>query len=131
MPAGFKCYLKSTYVNDSLMKLHKSYDYEHNNFSFTLLNSLMSNGKGIKYRYQLIGFDTDKKETEYGVNNVIYNNLLPGEYTFKARAINIDGSTSDEITYLFTIYPPYWKTSWFVTLMVLLVLAVSDLTLAV
>ena len=118
-PASLKCYLKEVYVNDSLSKSHKSFDSEHNNFSFKLLNSLMSNGKDIKYEYRLIGFDTERKETAFGVNIVAYNNLLPGNYTFKARAINVDGSVSEEISYSFTIYPPYWKTWWFISLIVL------------
>lgn len=65
----------------------------------------------LKYRYILEGLSnawsspTDKTEVSFG-------NLRPGKYVFRLSATNSDGVKSDEISYSFTIKPPWYRT-WF------------------
>ncbi|CAN5705552.1 hypothetical protein BH10BAC2_BH10BAC2_42910 [soil metagenome] len=66
----------------------------------------------VRYQYFLEGLDnnwsavTDKPEATY-------NNLPPGEYTFKVKAANSEGYWSKELNYSFTILPAWWQTWWF------------------
>jgi sensor histidine kinase YesM len=52
---------------------------------------------------------------------VQYANLSPGTYTILLRAANANGDfANDNITIHFIIHPPFWKTNWFLALVVLL-----------
>ncbi len=44
---------------------------------------------------------------------ITYSNISPGDYTFKAKAINGNGISSELISYSFVINPPWWSTWWF------------------
>jgi ligand-binding sensor domain-containing protein len=71
------------------------------------------------YYYKLEGIDKDWKKSDER-NQAIYNYLPPGTYTFQARVENADGESSQKITELtIKIYPPFWKSWWFYTLIVL------------
>jgi hypothetical protein len=72
-----------------------------------------------QYAYKLEGFD---KNWNYVGNNrtATYTNLDPGEYTFKVKGSNNDGVWNSKNTTLkITITPPFWKTLWFRSLVVL------------
>jgi serine phosphatase RsbU (regulator of sigma subunit) len=57
-------------------------------------------------------------------NEAVYTNIPPGLYTFKVKAQNSSGIWSEEsISYAFEITPPFWKTWWFYTLCVVVILA--------
>ena len=46
--------------------------------------------------------------------------MAGGDYVFEVTATNNDGVWSDEITELkITIVPPFWKTTWFYSLLIL------------
>jgi two-component sensor histidine kinase len=47
-------------------------------------------------------------------NAITYSNIIPGlEYTFKAKAVNSEGVSSETVSFSFTINPPWWSTWWF------------------
>ncbi len=54
-------------------------------------------------------------------NKITYQDLRPGEYTFKVRAVGGNGLWSDTAAYSFNILPPWWMTWWAYTGYVLLV----------
>ncbi len=57
-----------------------------------------------------------------GNSEAVYNNLVPGEYTFRVKAKGInDAWETDESTFKITIKAPYYKTIWFRSLLILLV----------
>ncbi len=93
--------------------------FNNNYLSFNFIGITMANPKKVKYKYQLEGIDenwsalTNKTEASYG-------NLPHGDYTFKVKAMNSEGFYSNELSYTFTIRPPWWKTWWFRTLVGLL-----------
>ena len=76
-----------------------------------------------KYAYMLEGFD--KNWNEVGDQRfATFTNLDPGKYTFRVRAANSDGIWSGTGTTLnIHILPPLWKTAWFRTLIIVMVLA--------
>ncbi|MBQ5947052.1 two-component regulator propeller domain-containing protein [Massilia sp. ST3] len=84
--------------------------------------------QGNRYAYQLEGFDQNWVDTDARRRFATYTNLDPGSYVFRVRASNKDGLWSQEAaTLAITITPPFWKTWWFRTLAVAIVLALSYL----
>ena len=75
------------------------------------------------FAYQLQGFDENWVSTDASKHFATYTNLDPGTYTFRVKAANKDGVWSASGAQLVIhILPPWWKTWWFRTAMVLLVL---------
>ena len=75
------------------------------------------------FAYRLEGFDQDWVMTDAGRRFATYTNLDPGEYVFRVKAANKDGVWNETGTTLaITILPPTWKTWWFRTVAVLLLL---------
>ena len=81
------------------------------------------NPQSVQYKYRLEGFDKSwSHPTKLG--EVTYGNLPSGQYTFKILATQKDGSwESIPLTYNFTIQTPFYRTEWFIILMVLLCIA--------
>lgn len=76
-----------------------------------------------QFAYRLEGFDADWVRTDASRRFATYTNLDPGHYVFRVRAANKDGVWNDDgATLAITILPPVWKTWWFRTLAVLLLL---------
>lgn len=96
--------------------------YTHNFITFNFIGISHEQTKKIRYRYQLVGLDnnwsisTERTEASYG-------NLPHGDYVFKVKAMNSEGYWSPEISYPFTIRPPWWSTWWFSLSLTLLILA--------
>ncbi|MBV6441059.1 MAG: hypothetical protein DYG98_25990 [Haliscomenobacteraceae bacterium CHB4] len=73
--------------------------------------------------YRLEGFN--EHWTETGQNTITYTNLDGGDYTLLVRARNGDGIWSEETLEIpFRVVPPFYKTWWFRSLMVLLLAAI-------
>lgn len=65
-----------------------------------------------RYRYMLEGLDKTWKPLE-GSNHVLYNNLPPGDYVFKALGSNNDAYwNKNPATLRITIAPPWWRSNW-------------------
>ena len=83
--------------------------YKHNYLSFNYIGITQSQINKVVYDYMLEGLDkrwsahTTRTEATYG-------NLSPGKYTFKVRVISQDGTPGKEVSYKFSIRPPWWKT---------------------
>ena len=75
------------------------------------------------FAYRLVGFDQDWVMTDAGRRFATYTNLDPGEYVFRVKAANKDGIWNEAGTTLaITILPPMWKTWWFRSLALALLL---------
>ena len=78
----------------------------------------------IKYAYKMDGIDKDWiiSENDFAT----YHNLSPGKRLFLVKARNADGSWSEEGTWMeFELAPPFYKTWWFISLLVLGFIAVA------
>ncbi|MDF1546837.1 MAG: two-component regulator propeller domain-containing protein [Bacteroidales bacterium] len=65
----------------------------------------------IKYQYRILGVDDDWSDlSDDGIAD--YRNIPPGKHTFVARALGGANLWSRELTYTFTILPPWWRTWW-------------------
>ncbi len=86
-------------------------------FGFAVIDYI--NPKKNQYSYMLEGFDKDWINSG-NVSKAVYANLNPGEYLFKVKGANSDGVWNEKYaSILLTITPPYWKTWWFYTFIVI------------
>lgn len=85
--------------------------YNNNYITFQFIGITTNRPQQIRYKYFLEGLDeywssiTDKPEATY-------SDLSNGTYTFKVKAVNSEGYWSKELSYSFTINPPWWRTWW-------------------
>ena len=84
------------------------FDNNAENIKIKFFTPVYSSNKNISYEYELIGSNSSKATTKE--NYVIYNDLLPGKYTFKVRAVDSRGDISDSKTIEFSIKYPFWMS---------------------
>lgn len=100
---------------DSISSIVKM-DHDNNEVEFGFAALSYYQPLQTRYEYQLEGLD---KQWKSNGNNtqVKYNNLAPGTYRFKVRAIDFTGRPSgNEAGLSFKILPPWWNTWWFLLL---------------
>ena len=73
----------------------------------------------VRFKYKLEGYDRDWVDAK-DRRVAYYTHVAPGAYTFRVMAANNDGvwSTQDATIQL-TVIPPFWRTVWFVSLILL------------
>ncbi|HRW62373.1 MAG TPA: two-component regulator propeller domain-containing protein [Bacteroidales bacterium] len=82
-----------------------------------------SNPNGIIYQYKLDGYDLEWSDFSSN-REVYYPRIEDGNYTFIVKACNTSGQCVEEpLQIKINIKPPFWKTWWFITLSVLVGLA--------
>ncbi|PLX01597.1 MAG: hypothetical protein C0594_12900, partial [Marinilabiliales bacterium] len=93
----------------------------NNHLTFVFTGISYSNPVEIKYQYKLEGLEEEwspiRKE-----NEAVYSGLPAGDFTFKVRSISNDGILSDSAEFSFSIAPPFWKTTWFISLSIIVVI---------
>lgn len=111
-------------IVDSLIRLDKinlRYDNTSILIEFNTLNYLRQNK--VHYYYMMEGLDKDWQETT-NLNQAVYNYLEPGNYTFKVRAENSDGLSSKITGLHIIVTPPFWKTWWFLGIVILVAISI-------
>jgi signal transduction histidine kinase/ligand-binding sensor domain-containing protein/DNA-binding response OmpR family regulator len=97
--------------------------YRQSTFSFTFSALNYTTPENNQYAYRLEGLDTAWNYVGKE-NKAVYTNLGPGDYVFRVKASNNDGAWNEEgASIRVVITPPFWRTNWFITLLVLLVAA--------
>ena len=125
-----KIFNKSVHINDQFAVLENSisatrkiaipYQYNILTFEFSALNFIRPEKN--KYKFKMAGFDKEWNEAG-AIPTATYTNLDPGKYTFSVIASNNDNLWNDNgLQIEVEILPPFWKTWWFNTLMVISVL---------
>lgn len=96
-----------------------AYSSNLRNLTFTFKVATLRYRENIHYEYQLKGYEKGWQKLNYADNQVVYNTLPAGEYTFVVRSVN--GNTrSKEISYSFSIAAPYYQRWWFYILIIFL-----------
>jgi ligand-binding sensor domain-containing protein/two-component sensor histidine kinase len=94
-------------------------NHNHNFFSIEFAAQEFIAPEKIQYAYRLTGFDKDWVH----VGNrtfASYTNLDPGTYLFEVKATNPDGYWGNDFaTLTLIIHPPFWRTWWFMLLVLL------------
>ena len=89
--------------------------YQQNTFAIGLAAlDYFSNGKN-QLSYNLSGVDRDWV-TLTDANIVRYADLSPGNYIFRARAMDARGKITPVMQLKISIHPPFWKRWWFALL---------------
>ncbi len=114
--------LKHIQVNKkkySINELPGKLPYDKNNIRFMYAGINFRSEGLIEYKVKLEGFDD--QWSEYTNQTLAkYTNLPPGQYTFKVRARNQHGIWSKINNQTrFIITPPFWKTTWFLILVII------------
>ena len=116
---GFNVYEKEVFI-DSLQKNYTPLKllYNENSIRIEFASLDYWSAAHIKYFYRLNG--ADKTWVLAGKNQAaVYNQLNDGEYLFEIKCANRDGIFCNGITRLkIIISPPYWKTWWFILLLI-------------
>jgi ligand-binding sensor domain-containing protein/two-component sensor histidine kinase len=109
-------------VNDSSittsnepLTLQLSYYQNRLSFNFSAINYIRPEQNNFAYR--LKGADTGWTYTYNGF--VSFANLAPGNYSFEVKVQNYAGVWSNVQSVSIIIKPPFWKTWWFISLVVL------------
>ena len=130
-------YLSSLYVNNQIVNPYDTLffktrladtdtiylEWNKNNLGFSFISLHYANPGRINYACKLEPFDVEW--VQLGNNPVIrYVNLPPGEYTLLYKATNCDGIWINEAKkFTIIIIPPFWSTWWFITLIIILSVA--------
>ncbi len=97
-------------------KAHFTYTQNSLSFYFSSLSYLMNDK--LTYYYKLEGADKDWIKAERN-DFVSYSQLPPGQYEFKVYSENSEGIRSGLVTsFPFHITPPFYKTAWFIMLLI-------------
>ena len=95
-------------------------NYNENYFSFEYTALDFSNPEHIQYAYKLENADKDWIYTDAVSRIAKYTNIDPGNYRFRVKASNGDGTWNKDGVFIdLIIKPPFWKTTWFIILEVL------------
>jgi len=108
---------------DSLNHLEKlELGYQENSLAIEFSPLIYNSPYLVKYK--LDGLDKEWKIADKN-NEAIYSFIPPGNYTFLLKTMNEEGKESATVTKLkIVVTPPFWKTWWFYSLLVLLVAVV-------
>ncbi|MGL5315750.1 MAG: ligand-binding sensor domain-containing protein, partial [Peptostreptococcaceae bacterium] len=90
------------YIDIDGLKLDRNAD----TIKIKFFTPIYSSNTNISYEYELIGASSTVSRTKE--NYVIYNDLPPGKYTFKVRAVDSRGAISESASIDFSIKYPFW-----------------------
>lgn len=98
--------------------------YFKNNVTFEIDGISLSNHSELDYQFWLEGYD--ERWSPKNKNTVIsYTGLSAGVYTLHARTINGNKTVSDEISISFEVKQPFYKSWWFILLIILVLFFIS------
>ncbi len=109
--------------SDYLVKRNITAPYHSNSMSFQYA-ALNYDARGdIQYEYKLHANDAEWRAA--GVSGTLnFPDLASGRYTFMIRAKDGNGNVSDIASLPFYIQPPFWKTSWFLVAIIVLLTSI-------
>ncbi len=76
---------------------------------FKYASPYFNNEDKLQYQYQLENFDKQWSEWS-SLTEKEYTNLSEGTYTFRVRALNSFGAISEESSFSFSVYPPWFRS---------------------
>ncbi|MBN1154152.1 hypothetical protein JXB12_04455 [candidate division KSB1 bacterium] len=119
----FKVFNKTVQLGKSITAIERiDLSHRQNFFSFEFAALDYTNPKKNQYAYKLDGVDADWIYCG-DRRQAFYTNIRPGEYRFRIKGSNNDGIWNEEGESIrLRIIPPFWMTTWFRTLMVIIFL---------
>lgn len=103
-------------INHSLFIKKIILDWSERNFSFKVAGLGFTQNAGIKFKYQLIGYDEDWNYIGQE-NQIAFTNIPPGTYTLHIKNSDSAGRwEADGVSLNIQVKAPYWRTWWFYSL---------------
>ncbi|MFY0672714.1 MAG: histidine kinase [Bacteroidia bacterium] len=112
--------LNEVKLNDEpLLNPQNSFSYNQNKLSFNVLGTSYLSEKDLQYNYKLVPVH-DKWLTTFS-DEIEFNALKPGVYTFIVKAETANGYASDQISFEFEISEAFYNKWWFQLILLVLV----------
>jgi ligand-binding sensor domain-containing protein/serine phosphatase RsbU (regulator of sigma subunit) len=107
-------------VDENKLPVDLDLSYKNNNLTFDFQAFTINN---VKYTFILEGQDEEWSPLSENPE-AVFTNIDPGKsYTFRVKAVNSNGVWSkDAVAFKFRISPPWWRTWWFYTLSIVLII---------
>lgn len=87
-------------------------DHQDQSVTITLADLNWMNNKGLRYEYQLTGFNSRWMPLAEDMQ-INFSNLSPGSYQLRTRARNTENISSEPAMLVrLRVYPPWWKSMW-------------------
>jgi signal transduction histidine kinase len=96
-------------------------DQKNLEIQYTALS--FSKPEQVVFRYKMEGLDSDWQDVQYR-RTAYFAHLPAGSYTFRVMATNSDGVWNESQDLPIKVLPPFYRTLWFMAIIVGLVLAV-------
>lgn len=117
-------YFTSVTIADSTYTVQKKYDvaYDENRIVVNFNTNQFKSALNTQYRYKLKGLHNNWRLLNRGVNELEFNNLYQGNYTFQLQTINYNRlSEIKEIQ--FNVEGVFYKQWWFLTLLLVSIIS--------
>ncbi len=120
---SYKRFGKEVVLDSSIIDLQSiNVTWRDNNFMFELAALNFVDPAKNLYQYKLEGIDDDWSPVT-SKRYISYTNISGGNYALRVRAADCNGNWSEEKVLLnIHITPPFWKTNWFYSLCVFILL---------
>ncbi|MCB9189743.1 MAG: SpoIIE family protein phosphatase [Flavobacteriales bacterium] len=111
--------IKYININDSLYDISKEIHlpYGAYKFGFGLSGLTLKGSKKVLFQFILEGYDTDWS-AKTDKNSIYYTGMYDGEYIFKVKSFNADGTEGNIEQVKIIVDKPYWKEWWFYLLVI-------------
>ncbi|WP_207533183.1 ligand-binding sensor domain-containing protein [Desertivirga arenae] len=90
--------------------------YKGNNITVNYIALDFEHPQSVKYSYRL---NRELKWIETSANSLEFASLQPGSYELQIRSKCLNSTWSEPIEIPFNIKPPFWRTWWFIVLLLL------------
>lgn len=115
-PTDFSKY--SDEVDGNNIPKNLTLPYDENNLLFNFDGISISRFDNLDFQYWLEGLEENWSPPSKNTS-VSYSSLPSGSYILHARITDSNGNAKDEISFTFTVKPPFYATWWFISLLVL------------
>lgn len=101
---------------------NQQFSSHQNKVQFVITTPTLKNKELIQYHYRLLGSDSKWMLNEKGQHMISFNSLSPGNYEFQVKA-EYQGVFGKTLKFKFSIQSPIYLRWWFISLIVILFLA--------
>jgi ligand-binding sensor domain-containing protein len=98
------------------------FEFDRNDMVIHFVSFDYGSPNSVVYEYKI---NDEVKWSETKVNNINFRRLSHGEYVLRVRARNAGGLRSEISEIKFEIAAPFWKTTWFYVLLVIIATGVT------
>lgn len=123
-------YINHVKINDKDTNLLTNYNLKsnQNNITISIVGIAPRARNNIQYKYRMLGLDTNWLSVNSSQNEIRFNALAPGNYTFEVKSINEDlVASAQSASMIIFIDAPYWQKWWFYVLSALVLIGAVSL----